>query len=94
MSREQQLAEAVVGPAEPFADDVDPVALVDRLARACVDITGAAAVGVMVASARGDLRTLAVTGEQAAFMELFQLRTDEAPASAATARAGAWTPAT
>ncbi|MGW5281237.1 GAF and ANTAR domain-containing protein [Streptomyces collinus] len=79
MSREQQLAEAVVGLADPFADDVDPVVLGDRLARACVDITGADAVGVMVASARGDLRTLAVTDERAAFMELFQLQTDEGP---------------
>ncbi|MFC9281296.1 GAF domain-containing protein [Streptomyces collinus] len=79
MSREQQLAEAVAGLADPFADDVDPVVLVDRLARACVDITGADAVGVMVASTRGDLRTLAVTDERAAFMELFQLQTDEGP---------------
>ncbi|MEU4033488.1 GAF and ANTAR domain-containing protein [Streptomyces collinus] len=79
MSREQQLAEAIVGLADPFADDIDPVVLVDRLARACVEITGADAVGVMVASTRGDLRTLAVTDEEAAFLELFQLQTDEGP---------------
>ncbi|MEV5733812.1 GAF domain-containing protein [Streptomyces sp. NPDC052292] len=79
MSREQQLAEALVGPADSFADDIDPVVLVDRPAQRCVEITGADAVGIMVVSARGDLRTLAVTDDQAGFLELFQLKTDQGP---------------
>ncbi|MFF8951900.1 GAF and ANTAR domain-containing protein [Streptomyces sp. NPDC014940] len=79
MSREQQLAEALVGLADSFADDIDPVVLVDRLAQRCVEITGADAVGIMVVSARGDLRTLAVTDDQAGFLELFQLQTDQGP---------------
>ncbi|WP_225824605.1 GAF domain-containing protein [Streptomyces naphthomycinicus] len=79
MSREQQLAEALVGLADSFADDVDPVVLADRLARNCIDLTGADAVGIMVVSARGALRTMAVTEEQAAFLEFLQLQADEGP---------------
>jgi len=55
MSREQRLAEALAGPAGSFADDIDPVVLVDRLAQHCVEITGAAAGGIMAVTARGDL---------------------------------------
>ncbi|GGW65658.1 transcriptional regulator [Streptomyces lucensis JCM 4490] len=79
MGREQQLAEVLVGLADSLADDIDPVVLVERLADSCVRLTGADAVGVMVASSRGDLRPLAVTDEQAAFLEFFQLQADEGP---------------
>ncbi|MBW8794249.1 MAG: hypothetical protein JF597_11825 [Streptomyces sp.] len=41
MNRERQLAEALVGPADSFADDVDPVVLLDRPASNGVEITGA-----------------------------------------------------
>ncbi|MGW0212650.1 GAF domain-containing protein [Streptomyces sp. NPDC003233] len=79
MGREQQLAEALVGLADSLADDIDPVVLVERLARNCVDITGADAVAIMVVSRRGDLRTLAVTEEDAGALEFFQLQADEGP---------------
>lgn len=79
MGRELQLAEALVGLADSLADDVDPVVLVERLARHCVRITGADGVGVMVVSARGDLRPLAVTEDDAALVEFFQLQADEGP---------------
>ncbi|WP_251093945.1 GAF and ANTAR domain-containing protein [Streptomyces sp. Caat 7-52] len=79
MGREQQLAEALVGLADSFADDVDPVVLADRLARNCVDLAGADAVGVLAVTSRGDLRTMAVTEERAAFLEFFQLQADEGP---------------
>ncbi|MFC8520628.1 GAF and ANTAR domain-containing protein [Streptomyces sp. NPDC057257] len=79
MNREQQLAEALVGLADSFADDVDPVVLLDRLAADCRQITGADAVGIMVAPLRGGLRTMAVTDDRVALVELFQLQTDEGP---------------
>ncbi|MCC5479854.1 GAF domain-containing protein [Streptomyces sp. NPDC059680] len=79
MGREQQLAEALVGLADSLADDIDPVMLVERLARTCIDITGADAVGVLVVSGRGDLRSLAVTDEEAEALEFFQLQADEGP---------------
>lgn len=81
MGREQQLAEALVGLADSLADDIDPVVLVERLARNCVDITEADAVGIMVVSGRGDLRTLAVTEEDADAPEFFQLQADGARAA-------------
>ncbi|MFC9930229.1 GAF domain-containing protein [Streptomyces sp. NPDC127190] len=79
MIREQQLAEALVGLADFLADDVDPVVLGERLARHCIQLTGADAAGMMVLSARGGLRPLAVTEEEAALLELFQLQADEGP---------------
>ncbi|AOR33582.1 hypothetical protein BFF78_23185 [Streptomyces fodineus] len=79
MGREQQLAEALVGLADSLADDIDPVVLVERLACNCVDITGADAVGILVVSGRGDLRTLAVTEDDAGALEFFQLQADEGP---------------
>ncbi|MGW2723513.1 hypothetical protein [Streptomyces sp. NPDC001492] len=79
MNRERQLAEALVGPADSLADDVDPVVLLDRLILDCLDLVGADAVGVMIAGVRGELRLMAVTDQRAALMELFQLQTDEGP---------------
>jgi hypothetical protein len=79
MNRELQLAEAFVGLSDTLAPDVDPVVLLDRLARHCVDIVGADAVGVMVATLRGNLRPLVVTDDQAAYLEILQLQSDEGP---------------
>jgi hypothetical protein len=79
MGRERQLTEVLVGLADSLADDIDPVSLVERLAQSCLRLTGADAVGVMVVSARGDLRPLAVTDEGAAFLEFLQLQAGEGP---------------
>jgi hypothetical protein len=79
MNREAQLAEAFVALADPLAEDADPVTLLDRLARHCVEIIGADAVGIMMATSRGDLRTMAVTEDQAVLVELFQLQSGEGP---------------
>ncbi|MGW3202690.1 GAF and ANTAR domain-containing protein [Streptomyces sp. NPDC001135] len=79
MGREQQLAEALVGLADSLADDMDPVVLVDRLAHYCIEITGTDAVGIMAVSGRGELRTLAVTEDDAGELEFFQLQADEGP---------------
>ncbi|MFR0354891.1 GAF and ANTAR domain-containing protein [Streptomyces sediminimaris] len=79
MNREQQLAEALVGLADSLADDIDPVVLLDRLVLGCADLSGADAVGVMVANPRGRLRLMAVTDSRAALLEFFQLQTDEGP---------------
>ncbi|WP_329276612.1 GAF domain-containing protein [Streptomyces sp. NBC_01451] len=79
MNREQQLAEAFVGLADTLADDFDPVGLLDRLAEHCVDLTGADEVGIMMANARGTLRTMAVTDDGVALFELFQLQTGQGP---------------
>ncbi|MFE0101295.1 GAF and ANTAR domain-containing protein [Streptomyces sp. NPDC059009] len=79
MDREQQLAEAFVGLADTLADDFDPVVLLDQLARHCVTLIGAAETGIMMATARGSLRTMAVSDDGAALFELFRLQADEGP---------------
>ncbi len=79
MNREQRLAEAFVGLADTLSDDFDPVGLLDRLAAHCVDLTGADQVGIMMATARGTLRTMAVTDDGAALFELFQSQTGQGP---------------
>lgn len=78
MNREQQLAEAFVGLADTLATDVDPVVLLDRLAHHCVEIIGADVVGIMMATLRGDLRTMAVTGDGERG-ELFRTQEEEGP---------------
>ncbi|MEN8649181.1 GAF and ANTAR domain-containing protein [Streptomyces sp. 21So2-11] len=79
MSREQQLAEAFVGLADTLSHDFDPIVLLDSLTRHCVDLLGVDAAGVMVAKANGELRTMAVSDERAAMLELFQLQMGEGP---------------
>ncbi|MFJ2771179.1 GAF and ANTAR domain-containing protein [Streptomyces sp. NPDC087300] len=79
MNREQQLAEAFVGLTDTLADDFDPVVLLDRLAGHVVDIVGADDVGIMMATARGGLRTMSASDGGAALVELLQLRTGEGP---------------
>ncbi|MEV2212055.1 GAF and ANTAR domain-containing protein [Streptomyces sp. NPDC050997] len=79
MDREVQLAEAFVALADPLADDVDPVTLLDRLAHHCVEIIGADAVGIMMATSRSTLRTMVVTDGRAGLVELFQTQSDEGP---------------
>lgn len=79
MNREVQLAEALVGLAEPLARTIDPVTLLDRLARHCVEIIGADTVGVMMATGRGELRTMTVTDDRDAVVELFLPQSEEGP---------------
>jgi hypothetical protein len=79
MNREVQLAEELVGLAEPLAHTIDPVTLLDRPARHCVEIVGADTVGVMMATGRGELRTMTVTDDRDAVVELFLLQSEEGP---------------
>ncbi|MGW2226748.1 GAF and ANTAR domain-containing protein [Streptomyces formicae] len=79
MNREQQLAEAFVGLTDTLAEDFDPVVLLDRLAGHVVDIVGADQVGIMMATARGGLRTMSASDEGAALMERLRLRAGEGP---------------
>ncbi|MFI6146990.1 GAF domain-containing protein [Streptomyces sp. NPDC051109] len=71
-TREQQLAEAFVDLSDTLADDVDPLTLLDRLVRHCVDLTGTDAACVMLANARGSLRPAAATEERTVLTEILQ----------------------
>ncbi|MFE9880261.1 GAF domain-containing protein [Streptomyces sp. NPDC005784] len=79
MSREQQITEAFVGLTDIVADDADPTVLLHRLVGHCVTLTGVDAAGVMLSTARGGLRPIAVTDDRAAMIELFQVQTGHGP---------------
>jgi transcriptional regulator with GAF, ATPase, and Fis domain len=79
MNRERELAQAFVGLADTYAPDFDPLRLFDRLVRACRSLLDVDAVAVMMADARGTLKTMAATEDEAAFIELMQLQTGRGP---------------
>ncbi|WP_433544373.1 GAF domain-containing protein (plasmid) [Streptomyces sp. CA-294286] len=79
ISREQHIAQAFVSLADSLAHDVDPTVLLDRLAAHCVALTGADAAGIMMVDARGSLRTMAVSDDRAALLELLQAQSGEGP---------------
>ncbi|WP_413758934.1 ANTAR domain-containing protein [Streptomyces sp. MMBL 11-3] len=78
MMREEQLAEAFVGLADTLDEGFDPVVLLDRLTGYCVGIVGADTAGIVMATIRGDLRTMAVSAGPAP-AELIRTQTEEGP---------------
>jgi GAF domain-containing protein len=78
-SRETLLITAFVELADTLVDDYDVIALLDRLAGHCVELLTADAAGILLADAHRNLRVVASTNEQTAWMELMQLQADEGP---------------
>jgi hypothetical protein len=83
MNREQQIARAFVGLADSVAETVDPTVLFERLAADCVALTGAQAVAVLMAGARGRLRTMAVSDDRPELLKLVQFQAEEGPGAEA-----------
>ncbi|KAA0940481.1 GAF and ANTAR domain-containing protein [Streptomyces apricus] len=79
MNRERELAKAFVDLTDTYAPDFDPLRLFDRLVHACRTLLDVDAVAVMIADARGTLRTMAATEDGAAFVELMQMQTGRGP---------------
>lgn len=79
MNRERELATAFVGLADTYAPDFDPLRLFDRLVHTCRRLLDVDAAAVMIADARGTLKTMAATEDEAAFIELMQLQTGHGP---------------
>ncbi|WP_251091355.1 GAF and ANTAR domain-containing protein [Streptomyces sp. Caat 7-52] len=79
MNRERELAKAFVGLADTYAPDFDPLRLFDRLVHSCRGLLDVDAAAVMIADARGTLKTMAATEDEAAFIELMQLQTGRGP---------------
>ncbi|MET7457750.1 GAF and ANTAR domain-containing protein [Streptomyces sp. NPDC005574] len=79
MNRERELATAFVGLADTYAPDFDPLRLFDRLVHACRSLLDVDAAAVMIADARGTLKTMAATEDGAAFIELMQMQTGYGP---------------
>jgi GAF domain-containing protein len=79
MVREALLARTFVELADSLVEDFDVVDLLSLLADRCMEVTGAAAVGLMLASPGGDLRVLASSSEAMRVLELFQAEADQGP---------------
>ena len=79
MPREALLARTFVELADSLVDDFDVVEVLSLLADRCLEVTGAAAVGLMLASPDGELRVLASSSEAMRLLELFQAESDQGP---------------
>ncbi|MGW4086590.1 GAF domain-containing protein [Streptomyces sp. NPDC004822] len=79
MNRERQLAQTFVALSDTYAAEFDPLRLFQRLVHACTDLLETDAAAVMIGDARGHLRTMATTDEEAAFIEVLQVQTGQGP---------------
>jgi GAF domain-containing protein len=79
MTREADVVQALVDLADTLVADYDVVDVLTGLADRCVQVLGAAAAGVMLASPRGDLRLVASSSEAMRVLELFELQAMEGP---------------
>ncbi|MEU6532306.1 GAF domain-containing protein [Streptomyces sp. NPDC046928] len=79
MNRERELAQTFVALSETYAAEFDPLRLFQRLVHACVDLLETDAAAVMIGDARGHLKTMATTDEEAAFIEVLQVQTGQGP---------------
>lgn len=78
-AREQRLTRAFVALADTLVDDYDVIDLLDRLVGYSVELLAADGAGIVLADARGRLRVVAASSEDAQLMELLQLQSDEGP---------------
>src|SRR5690242_13047434 len=79
MTREADVVQSLVDLADTLVADYDVVDLLTSLTDRCVQVLGAAAAGVMLASPNGDLRLVASSSEAMRVLELFELQAEEGP---------------
>ena len=77
--REQLVSRAFIELADTLVDDYDMVELLDRLVDCCADLLAADAAGIVLGDARGNLRVVASSSDDAGLMELLQLQNDQGP---------------
>jgi hypothetical protein len=78
-TREELLAATFLQLADTLVDDFDVVELLTMLSDRCVELLGAAATGIMLANASGNLQVMAASSEDANLLELFQIQNEEGP---------------
>jgi transcriptional regulator with GAF, ATPase, and Fis domain len=79
MSREHDLAEALVEAADTLVDDFDIIDFLHTLAERCVQLLDVDAAGLMLVDQRGQLHATAASAENARLLELFELQSDAGP---------------
>ena len=79
MTRETDVVRSLVEMADTLVDDYDVVDLLTGLANRCVNLLGASAAGVMLASPQGSLGLVASSSEAMRLLELFELQAQEGP---------------
>jgi GAF domain-containing protein len=77
--RADLLAEAFVTLADTLVDDFDVVELLHNLSKACVELLGVMAAGILLDDQRGHLTVVASSSEEMRLLELLQLQNDEGP---------------
>ena len=79
MEREESVAQCLVEMADILVADFDVIDLLTTLTARCVQLLGASAAGVMIASPGGDLRLVASSSEAMRLLEVFELEAQEGP---------------
>jgi len=79
MTREAEVVRTLVGLADTLVADYDVIDLLTGLTDRCVHLLGASAAGVMLASAKGDLRLVASSSEAMRVVQVFELQAQEGP---------------
>jgi GAF domain-containing protein len=74
-----RLADVFVETADTLVDDFDLVAFLDQLADHAAAVSGADAVGLVLADAHGELQFMAASNDAGKALELFQLQASEGP---------------
>jgi GAF domain-containing protein len=77
--REHLITRAFVSLADTLVDEYDVIDLLDRLVGYSVELLAADAAGIVLADARGELRAVAASSQDAQLMELLQLQCDQGP---------------
>jgi transcriptional regulator with GAF, ATPase, and Fis domain len=79
VTREQQVAQALIEAADTLVDDFDVIDFLHTLAERCVQLLDVDAAGLMLADQRGQLHATAASSENARLLELFELQGDAGP---------------
>lgn len=77
--REHLASRALVSLADTLVADYDVIDLLDRLVAYCISLLSAEAAAIVLVDSRQVMRVMAASSEDAEFMELMQVQSDEGP---------------
>ena len=79
LDRQALTATTFVEIVDTLVDDFDVIDVLTHLTSRCVQLLQAAAAGILLADANGQLRVIGASTEQVGLLELFQIQNDEGP---------------